>query len=104
MRDRLVVGIRDEQLSVKLQLDATLTLKKAVDQARPKKVVRKQQTVVRISPLEGATDVETGVGDKKRAKSGGHVYSRPTGERPGQKPRTSTLPKWFASHFWATQQ
>ena len=34
VRDILVVGIRDEQLSVKLQIDATLSLKKATKHAR----------------------------------------------------------------------
>ena len=58
VRDRLVVGITDEHLSVKLQFDATLTLKKAVDQACQKEAIRKQQTFVLSSPQEGATDVD----------------------------------------------
>ncbi len=38
--DKIVVGLVDEQLSVKLQLDPNLTLKRAVDQARQKEAVR----------------------------------------------------------------
>ena len=45
--DKIVVGLADEQLSEKLQLDPNLTLKRAVDQARQKEAVRKQQAVVR---------------------------------------------------------
>ena len=47
IRDRLVVGLRDAKLSEKLQLDATLTLDKAVTQVRQAEAVKKQQTVLR---------------------------------------------------------
>ena len=47
IRDRLVVGLRDASLSEKLQLDATLTLEKAVAKAREAEAVRQQQSVVR---------------------------------------------------------
>ena len=50
IRDTIVVGLVDEQLSEKLQLDPNLTLKRAVDQARQKEAVRKQQAVVRCNP------------------------------------------------------
>jgi hypothetical protein len=43
IRDRIVVGIRDKALSEKLQLEADLTLEKAVNFARQKETVRKQQ-------------------------------------------------------------
>ena len=33
IRDQIVVGIRDTSLSLKMQLDANLTLKKAIDMA-----------------------------------------------------------------------
>ena len=36
IRDKIVVGLRDRKLSGRLQLDADLTLKKAIDQASPK--------------------------------------------------------------------
>ena len=47
VRDRIVVGIRDSRLSEKLQLDAELTLEKAVSQARQSETVKKQQATVR---------------------------------------------------------
>ena len=43
IRDRIVVGIRDKALSERLQLEADLTLTKAVNLVRQKEVVRKQQ-------------------------------------------------------------
>ncbi|KAL5020662.1 hypothetical protein ScPMuIL_002255, partial [Solemya velum] len=47
IRDRLVVGLRDEKLAERLQLDPDLTLEKAVTQVRQTEIVRKQQSVVR---------------------------------------------------------
>lgn len=47
IRDRIVVGIRDKSLSEKLQLEANLTLDKAVNVARQKETVRKQQSILR---------------------------------------------------------
>ena len=47
IRDRIVVGIRDKALSEKLQLEADLTLEKAMNFARQKETVRKQQIVLR---------------------------------------------------------
>ncbi|CAB3984465.1 Hypothetical predicted protein [Paramuricea clavata] len=43
IRDRIVVGIRDKALSEKLQLEADLTLEKAVNFARQKETVRKSK-------------------------------------------------------------
>ena len=44
IRDRIVVGIINAKLSEKLQLDAELTLEKAVTQARQAETVRQQTT------------------------------------------------------------
>ncbi|KAL1443233.1 hypothetical protein MTO96_046060 [Rhipicephalus appendiculatus] len=43
MLDRLVVGIKDKQLCARLQLDADLTLQKALDSIRQIESVRQQQ-------------------------------------------------------------
>ncbi|GBO26978.1 hypothetical protein AVEN_29996-1 [Araneus ventricosus] len=43
IRDRIVVGIRDKYLSEKLQLDADLTLTKAIERVRLSEVVKEQQ-------------------------------------------------------------
>ena len=40
IRDRIVVGIKDAILSVKMQLDLDLTLKKATDMARQSESIR----------------------------------------------------------------
>lgn len=47
IRDRIVVGIKDAKLSVKMQLDPDLTLKKATNMARQSESVRKQHSLVR---------------------------------------------------------
>jgi hypothetical protein len=46
IRDRIVVGLRNKKLSEKLQLDPTLTLAKATEQARQSEEVKKQQSVI----------------------------------------------------------
>ena len=43
IRDSIVVGIRDKNLSEKLQLESDLTLEKAVNLVRQRETVRKQQ-------------------------------------------------------------
>ena len=43
IRNRIVVGIRDKNLSEKLQLESDLTLEKAVNLVRQRETVRKQQ-------------------------------------------------------------
>ena len=43
IRDRIVVGILDKRLSEKLQLEADLTLEKAMNLVRQRETVRKQQ-------------------------------------------------------------
>ena len=47
VRDRIVVGLKDKTLSEKLQLEADLTLEKAINQARQKELVRQQQGIIR---------------------------------------------------------
>ena len=47
IRDRIMVGIRDNQLSQKMQLESALTLKKAIELARQSESVKKQQPTVR---------------------------------------------------------
>ena len=47
IRDRIVVGLLDQKLSEKLQLDSELTLEKAINSIRQCEAVKKQQPVVR---------------------------------------------------------
>ena len=57
IRDWIVVGIKDANLSVKMQLDPDLTLKKATDMARQSESVRKQQSLVRNDLCDSTVDV-----------------------------------------------
>ena len=43
IRDRIVVGLRDANLSMKLQMDPDLTLDKAVAMARQSEAIKQQQ-------------------------------------------------------------
>ena len=70
IRDRLVVGLRDHKLSEKLQLDAELTLEKALAKARQHEAVKAQQPVLRGHKSESVDVVKTkpqwsNKGDKK---------------------------------------
>ena len=47
IRDRIVVGLADQKLSEKLQLDAGLTLEKAINSVRQSESVKSQQSIVR---------------------------------------------------------
>ena len=47
IRNRIIVGLRDATLSEKLQLDAELSLDKAVAQVRQAEAVKRQQSLVR---------------------------------------------------------
>ena len=54
VRDRLVVGIRDAALSERLQMDAELTLAKAMKMVRQREAVHEQQHILR----EGDTPIK----------------------------------------------
>ena len=73
IRDKIVVGLCDEQLSEKLQLDPNLTLKRAVDQARQREAVRKQQAVVRCNPPGVTTNVDA---MRSKPKSSRHATTK----------------------------
>ena len=77
LRDRIVVGIRNAALSEKLQLDAELTLEKAVTYVRQSETVKQQQTVLRggntvkpdtvIGAVQGT--MELGQGSRRQRSS-----------------------------------
>ena len=56
IRDRIVVGIKDANLSVKMQLDTDLKLKKATDMARQSESLRTQQSLVRNDLCDSTVD------------------------------------------------
>ena len=68
IRDRLVVGLRDGNLSLKLQMDSTLTLKTAVATASQNEMVRKQQVIVR--PAEQPPNIDLVVYKKQHPQQG----------------------------------
>ncbi len=74
IRDRIVVGIRDAPLAVKLQLDAELTLDKAVRQVRQAETVKSQQPLLRGGDLSVKPDNQVGAVSREK---GGHKYVRP---------------------------
>ena len=47
IRDRIVVGLADQKVSEKLQVDADLTLENAISSLRQSESVRSQQSIVR---------------------------------------------------------
>ena len=55
IRDRIVVGIRDEALSERLQLDSELTLEKAKTLVRQREAVHEQQVLLRHGPKQELT-------------------------------------------------
>ena len=59
IRDRLVVGLLDNRLSERMQLDADLTLDKAVRMARQSEEVKKQQVSLRGDTKTQASDAKS---------------------------------------------
>ena len=88
IRDRLVVGLQSAKLSEKLQLDADLTLEKAITQVRQSEAIKLQQSVLRG---EGAVKPDTTVGSVNKGKPPQHpkqVYQS------GGPPTTPTVCSW----------
>ena len=55
IRDRLVLGVKDRELSQKLQMTPELTLKMAVDMARQQEQVKEQMTAQRSDNLDAVS-------------------------------------------------
>ncbi len=66
IRDRLVVGLRNPSLSEKLQMDADLTLEKAVSAARQTESIKPQQTLLRNPSQEGKPVIAVDTVEKQR--------------------------------------
>ena len=79
--DRIVVGLLDAGLSMKLQLDPETTLEKATTAARQNESVKKQQDVVRAE--QKPSSVETVTFQKPGTKGGNYQkYTRPSSSHP----------------------
>ena len=71
IRDRLVVGIRDDNLSEQLQMDPKLTLDKAKTRIRQKEAVQHQQGILRgNTDTHGASDLEEVKQTRSKSPSG----------------------------------
>ena len=79
IRDRIVVGIRNNSLSEKLQLDPRLTLDSAITQVRQSEAVKQQQPLLRGKP-----DTPVGAVNKSR---GGITWG--SKNNPGVSPTAS---------------
>lgn len=88
IRDRLVVGLQDRALSERLQLDADLTLEKAVNMARNSEAVKSQQEVVRRNASEKTDlDAVTTRGRERR-----FTHKRPPTKSTAGRDATQTSP------------
>ena len=99
IRDRIVVGLLDNTLSEKLQLDVRLTLETAVTIAHQSEEVHKQQTVVRGKATDLNTDFvdeihsSGGVNKKKFVNKGGNTNPRGQSSLPHKQDRCSMCGK-----------
>ena len=89
IRDRLVVGLLDDSLSEKLQMDSKLTLEEAVKKVRQREAVHEQH-----QSLRGANDstsaLETVTGSNpKRSNRRGRQQAQ-TQSRPNRRPTAAT--------------
>lgn len=74
IRDRIVVGIRDAQLSEKLQLKSDLTLELAIQSVRQAEAVKEQQPLLRT----GSEKLDTPVGAVQRVGKARLPYKGPS--------------------------
>ena len=91
IRDRIVVGLRDERLAEKMQLDETLTLEKAINQARQSEAVKKQQSVVRNDVENASSRLDAVHFNKKHSKpslssASSRSSSKPTSDNKYKSP------------------
>ena len=85
IRDRIVVGLRDSSLSEKLQLEADLTLEKALAFARQRESVKNQQKVVGADSSPPNVDAIQSRGKPRKDK---RVERKPTKQTRKMNPVT----------------
>lgn len=76
IRDRLVIGLHDTEVSQKLQLEAALTLKTAADTARHYGLVKQQLKDQRITQHVDAASYNRGRPNQRRSRGRGHGGDR----------------------------
>ncbi|KAK3091772.1 hypothetical protein FSP39_022529 [Pinctada imbricata] len=80
IRDRLVLGVADKEVSEKLQLKSDLTLESAIEMARQRELVKTQMKDIDSPKALDAVQRERSVG---RGQSSGRGHSRNYRSRPG---------------------
>ena len=88
IRDRIVVGLLDANLSMKLQMDPELTLDKAVTLARQSEAIKQQQKVVR--GVVGSNPPGVGAITRQQPHQGGDRPKRQTHPKPTLPQATCT--------------
>ena len=83
IRDRIIVGLRDANLSMKLQMVSDLDLEKAVTIARQSEAVQQQQSVVRGEPRA----VDSVDSHKKEKKVQNKHFSQAHASPPARPPQ-----------------
>lgn len=71
IRDRIVVGIDNRELSEKMQLGPKLTLEKATNLARQRETIKQQQTILDVGFKYSQVEVDGIVKGKSRRKKDG---------------------------------
>jgi len=84
IRDQIVVGLRDANLSKKLQLVSDLTLEKAITAAQQKESVHKQQRVVRADGSQFSPKIDA-IHTAKNGKKYKTVMTKGTVSKPPDK-------------------
>ena len=79
----MVVGLRNDKLSEKLQMNSGLTLEQAVQQARQSENVRKQQGVIRSHPSQVSVESLTASKSwRPRKKTTSNKFKQPSRDGP----------------------
>ena len=87
IRDRIVVGIRDDSVAERLQIDHELTLDKVISIARQGETLKKQQPTVRMQQQQEVVSVEP-VDAKKRPPTKKNFNSVPRSPRQSDAKKT----------------
>ena len=87
IRDRIVIGVRDATLSLKLQVMETLTLDKALTKVREAEAVESQQPLLRSDVKDTKSDITANMSA---------VHKRGSGNKRGaHKPPSNAKPVCF---------
>ena len=77
IRDRIVVGIRDDYMAERLQIDPELTLDKAISIARQGEMLKKQQPTVRIQQHDAVSVKNIDAKKQPHTKRSSNPVTRP---------------------------